>query len=85
MANNPPKKPAALSKKHLDRLHREKQQIRWITIGAIVVILLVIGSIGYGILDQQVLQRLALRRRSQWREDLGQRIPGLSPSITAIN
>ncbi len=41
MANNPPKKTASLSKKHLDRLHREKQQIKWITIGAIVVILLV--------------------------------------------
>jgi hypothetical protein len=58
MANNPPKKTATLSKKHLDRLHREKQQIKWITIGAIVVILLVIGSIGYGILDQQVLKGL---------------------------
>jgi peptidyl-prolyl cis-trans isomerase D len=58
MANNPQKKPAALSKKHLDRLHREKQQIRWITIGAIVVILLVVGSIVYGILDQQVLKGL---------------------------
>jgi parvulin-like peptidyl-prolyl isomerase len=58
MANNPPKKTATLSKKHLDRLHREKQQIKWITIGAIVVILLVVGSIGYGILDQQVLQGL---------------------------
>jgi peptidyl-prolyl cis-trans isomerase D len=58
MANNPPKKSAALSKKHLDRLHREKQQIKWITIGAIVVIVLVVGSIGYGILDQQVLKGL---------------------------
>jgi peptidyl-prolyl cis-trans isomerase D len=58
MANNPPKKTAALSKKHLDRLHRERQQTKWITIGAIVVILLVIGSIGYGVLDQQVLQGL---------------------------
>ncbi len=58
MANNPPKKTATLSKKHLDRLHREKQQIKWIMLGAIVVILLVIGSIGYGILDQKVLQGL---------------------------
>ncbi len=58
MANNPPKKTATLSKKHLDRLHRERQQTKWITIGAIVVILLVIGSIGYGVLDQQVLQGL---------------------------
>jgi parvulin-like peptidyl-prolyl isomerase len=58
MSNNPSKKPVTLSKKHLDRQHREKQQIRWITIGAIVVILLVIGSIGYGILDQQVLKGL---------------------------
>jgi peptidyl-prolyl cis-trans isomerase D len=56
MSNNPPKKTATLSKKHMDRLHREKKQIRYITIGAIIVILLVIGSIGYGILDQQVLK-----------------------------
>lgn len=58
MSNNPPKQPATLTKKHLDRLHREKKQIKWITIGAIVVIILVIGSIGYGILDQQVLKGL---------------------------
>ena len=58
MANNPQKKPAALTKKHLDRLHREKKQIRWITIGAIVVIVLVIGTIAYGILNQQVLNGL---------------------------
>ncbi len=58
MSSNPQKKPAALSKKHLDRLHREKQQIRWITIGAIVVIVLAAASIGYGILDEKVLRGL---------------------------
>ena len=58
MSNNPQKKPTALSKKHMDRLHREKQQIKWITIGSIVVIVLVIASIGYGILDEKVLRGL---------------------------
>ena len=58
MSNNPQKKPATLSKKHMDRLHREKQQIKWITIGSIVVIVLVIASIGYGILDEKVLRGL---------------------------
>jgi parvulin-like peptidyl-prolyl isomerase len=55
MANNPPKKTTTLSKKHLDRMHREKQQTKWITIGAIVAVLLAVGSIGYGILYQNVL------------------------------
>jgi parvulin-like peptidyl-prolyl isomerase len=56
MAKNPRKSQAALSKKHLDRLHREQQQTKWITIGSIVVLVLVVGIIAFGILDQTVLR-----------------------------
>lgn len=56
MAKNPKQKQAPLTKKHQDRLHREQQQTRWITIGSVVVIAIVLLIIGYGILDQQVLK-----------------------------
>jgi peptidyl-prolyl cis-trans isomerase D len=58
MAKNPRQKQSAPTKKHLARLERERQQIRYITIASILVLLLVIGSIGYGILDQNVLKGL---------------------------
>ena len=45
-----------LTKKHLARQEREKLQTRFILIGTIAVILLVVVFIGYGILDQQVFQ-----------------------------
>lgn len=48
--------PTALSKKHLDRLHREQQQTRWIMIGSAAVLIVVILVIVYGVLDQQVFR-----------------------------
>jgi peptidyl-prolyl cis-trans isomerase D len=58
MAKNPRQKQSAPTKKHLARIERERRQIRYITIASIVVLLLVVGSIGYGILDQKVLTGL---------------------------
>jgi peptidyl-prolyl cis-trans isomerase D len=49
------KKPV-VTKKHLARAERERRQNRWIVIGMIAIVVLVVGLIGYGILDQQVLQ-----------------------------
>lgn len=46
------------TKKHQARLEREQRQTRFILIGMAVVLLLVIGSIGYGFLDQQYLQKI---------------------------
>lgn len=46
----------AVTKKHLARLEREQLQTRFILIGTIVVGLMVFALIGYGILDQRVLQ-----------------------------
>lgn len=54
MPNNP-KKPI-VTKKHLARAERERRQNRLIVISMAVIILAVIGLIGYGVLDQQVLQ-----------------------------
>jgi parvulin-like peptidyl-prolyl isomerase len=56
MAKNPQQKQATPTKKHLDRMHREQRQTRWIIIGSAVVIVLVVSLIIYGILDQQVLK-----------------------------
>ncbi len=53
MSKNPRTSQTNLSRKHLDRLHREQRQTRLITIGAIVVIALVILVIAYGYLDQR--------------------------------
>lgn len=51
-----PQTPKVTNKKHLAKLERERIQNQRIKIGSIVVIVLVIGVIGYGILDQKVLQ-----------------------------
>jgi len=53
MAKNPRTNQPNLSRKHLDRLHREQRQTRWITIGSITVIALVVLIIAYGYLDQR--------------------------------
>jgi parvulin-like peptidyl-prolyl isomerase len=45
-----------LTKKHLARQEREKLQTRFIVIGTIMVVLLVIVFISYGILEQQVFK-----------------------------
>lgn len=47
--------PKIISKKHLARLDRENRQRKILQIGALVVILLVIGVITFGILDQTLL------------------------------
>lgn len=46
----------AVTKKHLARQEREKLQTRFIIIGMVAVVLLVVILIGYGILDQNVIQ-----------------------------
>ncbi len=51
-----PRKRTAPTKKHLARIEKEKLQTRYLLIGSVAVIALVIGLIGYGILDQTILQ-----------------------------
>ncbi|MBN1148669.1 MAG: peptidylprolyl isomerase [Anaerolineales bacterium] len=58
MAKNPQRKQTAVTKKHLARVERERIQTRYILIGSITVIILVIGLIGYGVLEQNVLRGL---------------------------
>ncbi len=48
--------PKIVSKKHLARVEKERIQNRYIMIVSIVVLVLVLGVVGYGILDQTVLQ-----------------------------
>jgi len=56
MAKSTRNKPTQPTKKHLDRLHRERMQTRWILIGSAMVLVLVIGVIVYGILDQKIFR-----------------------------
>ncbi len=49
-------KPKIVTQKHLARQEKERIQNRWITIGAVIVIVLIVGVLIYGILDQTVLQ-----------------------------
>jgi parvulin-like peptidyl-prolyl isomerase len=49
--------PKILTKKHLARVEREQRQTRWIVFSASIVLLVVVGLVGYGILDQTVLQK----------------------------
>ncbi len=55
MAKNP-QKTNAPTKKHLARQEREKQQIRWIIIGSIVIIGLVVGLILAGIINENIIK-----------------------------
>jgi parvulin-like peptidyl-prolyl isomerase len=55
MAKNP-RKPTTPTKKHLARMERERLQTRYILIGSAIVLILVVGVIVYGILDQTVLR-----------------------------
>jgi len=56
MAKNPRKSQAPPSKKHQDRMNREKIQSRWIMITSLAVLIAVVGLIVYGILEQRVLR-----------------------------
>jgi len=58
MAKNPRKIQTQLSRKHLARLERERRQTRLIVLGAIVVIIVVVGLISYGVLSESVLKAL---------------------------
>ena len=54
MAKEPNQK--VITKKHLARLEKERLQQRYLMIGSIVVIILVIAIVGYGILDQTIIK-----------------------------
>ncbi len=58
MAKESKQKKKILTKKHLARVERERRQRRFIVIGSIAVLIVVVGLIGYGILDRLVLQPL---------------------------
>lgn len=51
-----PTRPTIVSKKHLARLEREQIQRRYLIIGAAVVLVLIVGVVLYGLLDQYYLQ-----------------------------
>ncbi len=55
MAKNP-KQPIQATKKHLARMERERRQQRYITIGIIVTVVLVVGVIAYGVINELVLK-----------------------------
>ncbi len=57
MAKNP-RKVSYPTKKHLARVEREKIQTRNITIASVIVVVIVLIVIGYGILNQTVLQQI---------------------------
>ena len=56
MAKEKKKKQFIPTKKHLAREQREKRQVLYLTIAVIAVVMCVVGVIGYGYLDQEVLQ-----------------------------
>jgi peptidyl-prolyl cis-trans isomerase D len=51
-----PEKNPVILKKHEVHLHREQKQKKYLLAGLIVTLILVLGLIGYGLLDQFVLQ-----------------------------
>jgi peptidyl-prolyl cis-trans isomerase D len=56
MAKKPNSK--IVSKKHLARLEKERIQQRYLVIGTIVVVVLVLGFLIYGVLDQTLLKQI---------------------------
>lgn len=52
------RKKIAPTKKHLARQERERRQMRYILIGSLIVLGLVVALVIYGILDQQVLNNI---------------------------
>ncbi|MGE5072476.1 MAG: hypothetical protein ACM3MF_03535, partial [Anaerolineae bacterium] len=56
MANPPDNKPVLHTKKHIARLERERLQTRIILYGFIGILVVVLGLITYGYLDQKYFQ-----------------------------
>ncbi len=56
MAKPRDKQPVIHTKKHIARLERERQQTRLIIAAAILIVVAVVGLLGYGYLDQNYLQ-----------------------------
>lgn len=56
MAKQPSQK--VVTKKHVARLERERRQQRYLIIGAIAIVVAVVGFILYGVLDQTVFTKL---------------------------
>jgi parvulin-like peptidyl-prolyl isomerase len=54
MAKNP--KQPIQTKKHLARMERERRQQRYITIGIVITLSLVVGVIAYGLINERVLK-----------------------------
>jgi parvulin-like peptidyl-prolyl isomerase len=54
--SNQEKKPKTLTKKHIARLERERRQVAIVRTVAIIMIVIVLGLIGYGFLDTYYLQ-----------------------------
>jgi hypothetical protein len=50
------KVPREMTRKHLARAEREARQRRWLLIGLAATLILVLGLVGYGILDDRVLK-----------------------------
>jgi uncharacterized protein HemX len=50
------KVPKEMTRKHLARAERDARQQRWLLIGLAVTLILVLGLVGYGILDDRVLK-----------------------------
>lgn len=58
MAKSARVKPSIPTKKHMARLERERRQKRFILIGTLAVIVIVVGLIAYGIISEVLLQPL---------------------------
>lgn len=53
-----PNQQQVLTKKHLARLEKERIQQRYLLIGTLVVLLLIVGIVIYGVLDQTVIKNM---------------------------
>jgi hypothetical protein len=51
------KVPKEMTRKHLARAEREARQTRWLLIGLAVTLVIAIGLVGYGFLDERVLKQ----------------------------
>jgi hypothetical protein len=51
------KVPKEMTRKHLARAEREARQKRWLLIGLAVTLVIAIGLVGYGFLDERVLKQ----------------------------